>query len=89
MTKGRDQSCQGDPQVPGELTVCHTARFHLGEAETRGFPQLHHEQMPPCYLESSSQGPTTSQTVDSPGSSSGWSHDTLNVDLSRSDEKTS
>lgn len=72
----------------GKLTGCHTALFHLGEAETRDFPQLRHGQKHPCYLESSSQGPTTSPASDSLGSSSGWSHGMLNVDLSRFDEKT-
>lgn len=72
----------------GKLTGCHTALFHLDEAETHDFPQSHHAQKHPCYLKSSSQGPTTSLASDSPGSSSGWFHSMLNVDLSRSDEKT-
>lgn len=76
------------PRSLGELTGCHTAPFHLAEAETRDFLQSHHAQKHPCYLESSSQGPTTSQASDSPGSGSDWSHSMLNVDLSRSDEKT-
>lgn len=70
-----------------ELTGCHIAPFHLGEAEKLDFPQSRHAQKHPCYLESSSQGPITSQAFDSPGSGSGWSHSMLNVDLSMSDEK--
>lgn len=72
----------------GKLTGCHTALFHLDEAETHDFPQSCHAQKHPCYLESSSQGPITSLASDSPGSSLGWSHSMLNVGLSRSDEKT-
>lgn len=86
ILSGNYEAC---PLTPGELTACHNAPFHLGEAETYDFPHSCHAQGYPCYLESSSREPTTCQPYDSLESGLSWSHSMLDVDLSRFEEKTS